>query len=275
MRIFLSVVFALIIGINFYFGTQFFSDFEAHYNNEIFHNAVASFALAKVFNAIISVLQSVEISASFFVGFNVQIGEILDPLNDLIERFSWVMLFASVSLGVQKLLLIFGKSVVMQGLVFLLSGVGLVMLWVKQMASSRVFSLVFKVLVLLLVMRFEAVVFSYGSEQFYQHFYAKTYTKSMEDIRHLKNQYQNIEQQRAELQSLKSQSQLNRFLTKLEHNMEHLSQKIVNLITVFVVTTVLFPLLFLYFTYLFVRFIFKIEGNDARITQIIFQKVKQ
>ncbi len=38
------------------------------------------------------------------VGITISAGEILDPLNDLVERFSWLALVASASLGTQMLL---------------------------------------------------------------------------------------------------------------------------------------------------------------------------
>ena len=39
------------------------------------------------------------------VGLTLTPGEILDPVNDLVERFSWIMLGATVSLGIQDILL--------------------------------------------------------------------------------------------------------------------------------------------------------------------------
>ena len=39
------------------------------------------------------------------IGLTLSPGEVLDPVNDLIERFSVVMLFSASALGVQKLLL--------------------------------------------------------------------------------------------------------------------------------------------------------------------------
>ncbi len=35
------------------------------------------------------------------VGVTLTVGQVLDPLNDLVERFSWVMLLCAVSLGAQ------------------------------------------------------------------------------------------------------------------------------------------------------------------------------
>ena len=60
------------------------------------------FATARGINALISVLQGTEIDAVFVT---VTIGELLDPINDLIERFSAIMLGALGALIVLKLML--------------------------------------------------------------------------------------------------------------------------------------------------------------------------
>ena len=53
-----------------------------------------------------SVIQDTEIAFSpAGVGVTLAVGEILDPINDLIERFSFVMLVSTASLGIQKILL--------------------------------------------------------------------------------------------------------------------------------------------------------------------------
>jgi len=51
--------------------------------------ALASFALARVTNGVISVIQESEVAVSpAGVGLNLALGQILDPLNDMVERFS-------------------------------------------------------------------------------------------------------------------------------------------------------------------------------------------
>lgn len=62
----------------------------------------AIYATARGINAIVSVLQGTEMNA-FIITFTV--GELLDPVNDLIERFSGVMMMAIGSLALQKILL--------------------------------------------------------------------------------------------------------------------------------------------------------------------------
>ena len=64
--------------------------------------ATATFAIARGFNAIVSVLQSVQIG---ILGASVTIGEVLDPINDLVEQFSSLMKYAIGSLIIQKILL--------------------------------------------------------------------------------------------------------------------------------------------------------------------------
>ena len=67
--------------------------------------ALTTYAVARSLNGVISVAQGTEIAVQpVGVGVTITAGEILDPLNDLIERFSWLVLMASASLGVQLVL---------------------------------------------------------------------------------------------------------------------------------------------------------------------------
>ena len=71
-----------------------------------FHKAVAVYALARSLNGAISVAQGTELAVQpVGVGVSFAVGQILDPLNDLIERFSWLVLAALASLGTQLLLM--------------------------------------------------------------------------------------------------------------------------------------------------------------------------
>ena len=71
-------------------------------NTESIKDAAIIYGVARSINGVISVLQSAEISA--LVG-SVHPGELLDPMNDLIERFSTVMSWSLGSLVLQKVLL--------------------------------------------------------------------------------------------------------------------------------------------------------------------------
>ena len=59
--------------------------------------AVAAFAIARAINGAISFAQGTEVAIQpAGVGLVLAPGEVLDPINDLVERFSWVMLLSSV-----------------------------------------------------------------------------------------------------------------------------------------------------------------------------------
>jgi hypothetical protein len=70
-----------------------------------FERALVTFALARTLNGVISVAQGTELAFQpAGVGVVITAGEILDPLNDLVEQFSWFVLVAASSLGVQIVL---------------------------------------------------------------------------------------------------------------------------------------------------------------------------
>jgi len=81
------------------------------YLNNTMLKAGVTFALARGLNATISLVQESRIGFDFFVSGELALFEILDPINDLVEKFSTVMLVSTVSLGIQSLLLKIGQWV--------------------------------------------------------------------------------------------------------------------------------------------------------------------
>lgn len=78
---------------------------EAHYETML-KRALVTFALARSLNGVISVVQGTEVAIQpAGVGVGLAPGQILDPVNDLVERFSWVMLASAASLATQRLLM--------------------------------------------------------------------------------------------------------------------------------------------------------------------------
>lgn len=80
-----------------------------------FNRALVSFGIAKGLNMVISLLQSTQFSAQpLGVGIAISPGELLDPINDLVEQFSNVMLLATVAFGIQKILIGIGGHVLVK-----------------------------------------------------------------------------------------------------------------------------------------------------------------
>lgn len=81
---------------------------EAYLENTI-ARAAATYAIVRGLNGMISVIQGTEIAVSpAGLGLNLSVGEVLDPVNDLVERFSWLMLVSTSSLGLQRILMEMG-----------------------------------------------------------------------------------------------------------------------------------------------------------------------
>ncbi len=120
-----------------------------NYQEDSITGAFTIYGIARALNAAISMLQGTDISV---VVVSVSVGELLDPINDLIERFSWIVMMAIASLGIQKVLL----SVVVSKAANLLIGAVvagyLAALWYKPFAKYRNVS--FKAICILFFIRF-------------------------------------------------------------------------------------------------------------------------
>ncbi len=138
---------------------------------------LVTFAIARALNGSISMLQDADISVSpVGVGVTVSPGELLDPINDLIEQFSAILLAASISLGAQKILLsISGASAV--SLVFSLVALGAcASLLAAGMARWK--SALWRVSALLLLLRFFVPAYALASQAIDQHFLQPRYDEA-------------------------------------------------------------------------------------------------
>lgn len=120
-------------------------------------SAFQSFALAKALNAVISVLQSVTGDALLV---QIQFGEVLDPANDMVERFSWVMFASTVSLAFQKLLLGIAGSVPVKAALSLCC---VAMLTVLQLGKPRWRGVAGRLLIIAAFLRFAVIAVALAS----------------------------------------------------------------------------------------------------------------
>lgn len=134
--------------------------------------ALVSFASARALNAVISVAQGTEVSLQLG-GFGPTFtpGQALDPVNDLVEQFATLMLFASVSFGVQLILIKFGSYWAVSAL---LSAVAIAWVcWSWRRPLARLWPT--RLLVGLLLVRFAVPVVVVGSEWGFQLLLADRY----------------------------------------------------------------------------------------------------
>lgn len=150
---------------------------------KLFQRALITFALARTINGVISVVQGTEIALQpAGVGVTLTPGEILDPVNDLVERFSWIMLGATISLGIQNVLLEISAWWLIQTLVTALALVLVIRIWYPREDSRRLKVVVMRLFLLLLLIRFAVPVMLIANDLLYQQFLESRYLQSTEII---------------------------------------------------------------------------------------------
>lgn len=237
--------------------------FGMHYTESGFKRALVTFAVARSLNGVISVAQGTEVAIQpAGVGINFTPGQILDPVNDLIERFSWVMLASTTSLGLQKVLLqIFASPqfTVLLSVVTLLAGL---LLWRDQAGWEGISLFFYRAMLLLLVLRFAVPVVALGSELLFTTFLQGQYESSTQGIERVRDEIGSINRGSAVAAMPADASLLGRAkewyqstldgidfeatLKEYQQAAANVSEQFIQLIVIFVLQTVLLPLLFLW-----------------------------
>jgi len=144
-----------------------------------FKRSLAVFAIARGLNGMISVIQGTEIYATpAGVGVNFAVGQIVDPMNDMLERFSFVMLISSVSLGVQEIMLEISNKSFLKLILILFATILLFMIWIDKIRYKRIFSFVLKIFIILSFLRFIIPLIVLSSELVYDYILEPKYIES-------------------------------------------------------------------------------------------------
>jgi hypothetical protein len=125
------------------------------YAQKSLSRALVTFAAARTLNGAVSVAQGTEVALEpGGVGVVLTPGQVLDPINDLIERFSGVMLVAASSLGLQIILLEITSSWGVSVLLIAAMAVWLALMWLPKLQDSKFIALITNVTLLLVFVRF-------------------------------------------------------------------------------------------------------------------------
>ena len=152
-----------------YFGKL--DDRASTYFSHTIKRALVTFAIARAFNATISLLQDSEISISpWGVGATLAVGELLDPINDIVERFSWVMLISTTSLGIQKILMEIGVWFGIKILISFSMAIILIGIWIPRISNVSLMSLGYKLIIVAIVIRFCIPLIAVASDKVYDLF---------------------------------------------------------------------------------------------------------
>lgn len=225
--------------------------------------ALITFGIARGLNGVISVAQGTEIAIEpAGVGVVLAPGQILDPINDLVERFSWIMLASATSLGIQQVLL---KVMAWPGFTLLLAVLLTAMLatlWWPHPVATAIKRAVYRLALVMTILRFAIPLIAIGNELLYNAFLEPQYTDSRAQLEQSVDAIGDINRQAVPPDSDSTSSWLDSAkrayasaadAMNVERRIEafklaaaDISEHAINLIVVFVLQTILFPLLFLW-----------------------------
>ncbi len=172
-------------------GTKVLDDYSDQYTTNSIKNAAITYATARGINALISMLQtsSLEVDVIIFSG-SMALGELLDPLNDLIERFSSVMTVVLGSLAAQKALLLISSHQVFHYVILIIGIALLVAIFLNRRIEVNILAKSFLIVAFIRFSLGLAVAANSGIDYF---FWADTTAKYDHDISTLELELQPVD----------------------------------------------------------------------------------
>lgn len=250
-----------------------FEETSSSHLDSAFKRSLAGFAIARGLNGVISVAQGTEFAVQpAGIGVIFAPGEILDPVNDLVERFSWIMLLSSSSLGVQQVLL---SMSAWHGILVGLCVAAWALLWIYWVGGSsmpRVRAFMVRLFLLMAVLRFMVPMISIANDWVYHTFLEENYEVASQQLETARDSIDDINEEvltqssqqdagiidkaRNIYRSAVKQIDFEKRLDDYGRVADTVSENIVHLIVVFMMQTVVFPLLFLWVVYVLIRRLF-------------------
>jgi len=242
------------------------------YTEQGLNRTLVTFAVSRSLNGVISVAQGTEVAVSpAGIGLNFAPGQILDPINDLIERFSWIVLASGTSLGIQRLLLEITSSTGVTWLLSALLILVLVTVWLPKTLTAEYagsISLLGKAVLFIVFLRFSIPLIAIANEQLYLNFSEQKYEQAQESLELSAISLQNINEDPSagSIPDDKASPENAGFMSSIESwfdesdksfdfeeqvdalkgEADTISQQVINMIVVFVMQTFLLPLFFLW-----------------------------
>lgn len=166
---------------------------EAYLENTI-ARAAATYAIVRGLNGMISVIQGTEIVVSpVGLGLNLSVGEVLDPVNDLVERFSWLMLVSTSSLGLQRILMEMGNWLGLQILLATAMILLAIAMGKRFWGNIDLRSIALRLLLLAVMVRLFIPAVALFSETIYDRFLLLHYQEATQAITRLSEELEQVD----------------------------------------------------------------------------------
>ncbi len=258
----ISIFIVLLVALS---STRVLDDYVDDYTTKSITNAAITYATARGINALVSMMQSSEVEAGIgVVSGSITIGELLDPLNDMIERFSTIMTWVLASLAAQKVLLLLASHELFLYLVAVLGVSTLLLLFYGQQRAQNLF---FKSFLVVVFIRFAlglAVTLNSGVDYL---FLDQQRQVNDTEIKNFQANVVRIEtDDEFDTDSIKESTIAfwrGLSMSELDRKISRGIENFINLVAIYLLKTILFPLCFFYVAIFVVRQLWRIEINPA------------
>jgi hypothetical protein len=242
--------------------------------------AMISYASARTLNAAISVAEGTEVSFQpGGVGLNFTPGRALEPINELVEQFSVLMLVACIAFGVQKILISIGGFWLVS-LVLTVAALGWAWFYLNQQRPPVWIS---KILVILLMVRFAIPIVTLGTDLIFQKYMSDDYTASQSAIGTAPNEITEIsaptpaptadqgliDRMKEKAHDLwtqaKSMADVKAQYSQLKQKAEQWAEHIIKLIVIFMLQTLIIPALLMWVLYAVAKGTFEVKTMTPKL----------
>jgi len=242
--------------------------------DENLKRATITFVAARGINAVISVIQETHVQVQpAGVGVSVALGEAFDPINDLVERFSWVMLLSLISLGIMKILIQVSAWLSIDILLFsgLLSAV--IGLLLVERHRTLFVSVAKKAILAAVVVKLAVPVAAHLNDSIYRSVLHAEYTAAKSELELKQQELEKINEDidhgieaepaagwmgkiKGAKESVAKMVDLKGRVDRIRDVVSNIADTLVRLSVVFLLNTVLLPIAFLWLFVQFCRIIF-------------------
>jgi len=243
------------------------------YLDEALERSIYTFAIVRGLNGVISVIQNTQVAVSpAGIGVSLAAGEILDPVNDLLERFSWVMMLSTGSLGLQEVLNEIGAWLGFNVLLTMAMVIVAFAIWIPRFGVFNFRFLGYRIIVVSLIVRFCIPIVAIASDKVYNLFLADKYTQATQALDNFKKEIKDTGLAEPGKQKATDDSvfagikkyyqnatdlvQLRAKIDALKDRMGDYAKYTINLSVVFIIQTILIPLLVLWLLIKIVNYFF-------------------
>lgn len=258
-------------------------DYGVEHTENGLRRALVTFGISRGLNGVISVVQGTEVAIEpVGVGMTFTPGQILDPVNDLIERFSTVVLMSGTAFGVQRVFLDIVASNTFSIAMSVIAILALLLLWSGAGVGHTWRNALFKLATIVLIVRFSVPLIAISSEQFYTTFLEPQFTESSAQLVSTTDQLQELqasstvedtsandseksfyESAKEFVQSASRTFDVQRHIQEFKDASEEISEHAIRLIVIFVFQTIILPLGFLW---LLLRLLRWVASKDVAIS---------